>query len=593
MDEEEDLWLSPLPSQFQHTQAYEEAKEDASVKGPSVRFRSRKRELAPEATEPKRGLPTRTERYQTEYRVTGRTGMESTGQNLPLDELIAQDGHFRNTSSPYEEEEDIRNRTHLFFNTRKSGYQGERSARLLRSSHRVSVEGKHQDVTPVFKNPGHSRKRRKKKPSVMPVFIVLFLVLCLESLALYMIRSNPEALDVLRQQLPSYQRMVEERKLRNTPALRKDAGKEETTGESPSQTETAMTLKESVETVAPLYIEQETETESVSDQSPVSLVFSGDIYLSSHVLNAYDAGGIQGVVSPQYLSILTNADYFVANEEFPFSLKGTAQDKTYTFRVPPDRVSLLKDMGLDLVTLANNHSLDFGSTALLDTLETLDQAGIRHIGAGKNLSDAEAPVTVSMHGKKIAFIGATRVIPDASWAASKTSAGVFSAYDSGKELQKEIKAIRNDVDYVIVYMHWGLERMTVPNDYQMELSHAAVDAGADLVIGAHPHVLQGIEYYRGVPVVYSLGNFVFGSQIPSTALLKVTLSGSKIDTTSGVDKGMTLELIPGKSGAGYTSALSDEAAIGQFYRNMEAISDEIPDSTGIKISSDGLIEPSI
>ena len=310
-------------------------------------------------------------------------------------------------------------------------------------------------------------------------------------------------------------------------------------------------------------------------KAAVRLLFAGDVYLSDHVLEAYDAaGGIDGVLSQGYQAEIQAADYFVTNEEFPFSTRGTpAPDKQFTFRVNPERVKLMQEMGIDLVTLANNHALDYGRDAMLDTIDTLDHAGIRHVGAGKNLAEARKPAIVELNGRTFAFIGATRVYPEADWAAGTDSAGMFSAYDSGAALAEEVKEAKQQADYVIAYVHWGIEREEMPNEVQKSIAHRLVDAGADLVVGAHPHVLQGLEYYQGVPIAYSLGNFVFGSSIPSTALLQADVD----------DEGIRLRLIPGTSSAGYTRKLDAAEKIAAFYEKMSGL------SSGVKIDADGYL----
>lgn len=317
-------------------------------------------------------------------------------------------------------------------------------------------------------------------------------------------------------------------------------------------------------------------TEAV--KAAVRLLFAGDVYLSDHVLEAYDAaGGIDGVLSQGYQTEIRVADYFVTNEEFPFSTRGTpAPDKQFTFRVHPEKVKLMREMGIDLVTLANNHALDYGRDAMLDTIDTLDHAGIRHVGAGKNLAEARKPAIVELNGRTFAFIGATRVYPEADWAAGTDSVGMFSAYDGGAALAEEVKAAKQQADYVIAYVHWGIEREEMPNEVQKSIAHRLVDAGADLVVGAHPHVLQGLEYYQGVPIAYSLGNFVFGSSIPSTALLQADVD----------DEGIRLRLIPGTSAAGYTRKLDDAEKIAAFYEKMSGL------SSGVKIDAAGYLSAS-
>ena len=300
-------------------------------------------------------------------------------------------------------------------------------------------------------------------------------------------------------------------------------------------------------------------------QSGLSLLFAGDVLLSSHVLQAYQkAGGISGVLDEGYRLQIGQADFFMVNEEFPFSSRGVAAaDKQYTFRLAPEWVSILQEMGVDGVTLANNHALDFGQEALLDTCEVLDQAGILHTGAGVNLAAAKEPVIMEKNGIRVGIIGTTRVIPVAGWAAGNSHPGMLSTYDPTVVLA-EIEELKENCDFVVVMVHWGIERDEKPQEYQRTLGKQYIDAGADLVVGSHPHVLQGIEFYDGKPIVYSLGNFVFGSSIPRTMLFQVSLSA---------DSGqMNYRLLPGTSSAGYTRMLTDAGKLQEFYQYMEQIS---------------------
>jgi hypothetical protein len=252
------------------------------------------------------------------------------------------------------------------------------------------------------------------------------------------------------------------------------------------------------------------------------LVFTGDILFTGYLLTQYDNSGINGIVSQEIVDEMINADLMMVNEEFPFSNRGTAmENKQFTFRIEPERIQVFHDLGIDIVTLANNHTLDYGQEALADTFETLDQAGIQYVGAGNNYEEAKTLREFDINDKKIGILAASRVIPEVSWAAG-TSPGVFSTYDASG-LVEEIKEADASCDKVIVYVHWGVEKSEYPEDYQRELAKQYIDAGADLVIGAHPHVLQGIEYYNGIPIVYSLGNFIFGSQIPKTVFLKAEI----------------------------------------------------------------------
>ncbi len=320
-------------------------------------------------------------------------------------------------------------------------------------------------------------------------------------------------------------------------------------------------------------------------EESITLLFGGDVLLSDHVLGAYErGGGIAGVLGEGFLEEMRQADIFMVNQEFPFSSRGEqAPDKQYTFRLPPEKVSIFQEMGIDIVTLANNHALDFGTDALLDSCAVLDSAGICRVGAG-SLEEAQAWKTMEVKGKRIAFLGVTRVIPVAEWAATAYNPGMFSTYDPTRVLE-QIQAAKGENDYVVVYVHWGIEKEEYPEDYQKTMGRQYIDAGADLVIGSHPHVLQGIEYYKEKPIVYSLGNLVFGSSIPKTMLLRAELS----------EETMELSIIPGTSSAGFTRELTDEGEKQAFYRYFQQLSDGISKESGdraggIRIREDGSLE---
>lgn len=306
---------------------------------------------------------------------------------------------------------------------------------------------------------------------------------------------------------------------------------------------------------------------------PVTLLFTGDVLLSDYVLDNYNSSGIEGVLSPELLSELSNADITVINNEFPFSTRGTqAPDKQFTFRVDPKYVNVLTDMGVDIVTLANNHVLDFGPDALQDTFDTLDQAGIEYMGAGNDLSRAEALITKQAGGKTYGFLAASRVIPVVSWDIQNASPGVFTTYDPTR-LLAAIRNAKETCDFLTVYVHWGIEREEYPQDYQVTMAKQYIDAGADLVIGSHPHVLQGISYYKEKPIFYSLGNFIFNRDIPKTAAVKVTITG---------DEAPVIQLLAGTAANARTVICEDEQKAG-IYDYLERI------STGIVIDANGIL----
>lgn len=313
--------------------------------------------------------------------------------------------------------------------------------------------------------------------------------------------------------------------------------------------------------------------EIIPEQEPVTLLFTGDVLLSDYVLNNYDHSGIEGVLSPELLEELRNSDVTVINNEFPFSTRGSqAPDKQYTFRVNPKYISILTEMGVDIAGIANNHVLDYGPDALLDTFATLDQANIDYMGAGNDLARASALITKEIGGQTFGFLAASRVIPVVSWDIKNASPGVFTTYDP-TILLSCIQAAKESCDYLTVFVHWGIERDAYPQDYQVTMAKQYIDAGADLVIGSHPHVLQGISYYKNKPICYSLGNFIFNRDIPKTAAVKVTIDGKNEPE---------IRLLAATAG-GARTVLCDDPEKTEIYDYIESI------SSGITISEDGVV----
>lgn len=267
---------------------------------------------------------------------------------------------------------------------------------------------------------------------------------------------------------------------------------------------------------------------AIIPEKNISLSFVGDLYFPAYLLDRYDRGGIEALLEKDLLEIMQEADIAAGNEEFPFGTgEKAAYEKEFTFCIPPSRVQIFQDMSLDIVSLANNHVLDFGREVLSETFQTLDSANILYMGAGENLERAKELQLVETGNKKIGYLAASRVLPYAEWTATPSNSGVFSTYDP-KNLLEEISTASQVCDLLVVYVHWGIERSESPEAYQRELAKKYIDAGADIVIGSHPHVLQGVEYYNGKPILYSLGNFIFGASTKESVILKLsyTQSGS-------------------------------------------------------------------
>lgn len=352
--------------------------------------------------------------------------------------------------------------------------------------------------------------------------------------------------------------------------------------EPPSNPETASETEN--ETFPEPENEPNSETESETEEAPepaeevsvlsdAVLTFAGDVLFSDPYLAAYDKNGISAIADADMLSEMQEADLFLLNEEFPFSLRGeAAADKQYTFRTDPKYVKIFQELGVDIVTVANNHALDFGRDAFCDTLDTLKQADITCIGGGYHLAEASAPAVRTAGGQTFAVFGATRVSPSYDWYATDSQPGLFQTYDPAK-LNAAIAEASKTYDHVIVFVHWGIERAEIPEEYQRQLARGYIDAGADLIVGCHPHVLQGFEYYNGVPIIYSLGNYLFSNQTGVTMLLKTTFSsGGPPD----------IQLIPCQRMNGVLTRIPEPSALYQHLTDISFDTD---------ISQDGMLIP--
>jgi poly-gamma-glutamate synthesis protein (capsule biosynthesis protein) len=227
--------------------------------------------------------------------------------------------------------------------------------------------------------------------------------------------------------------------------------------------------------------------------------------------------------------VLGKADIVVGNLESPLSTRGKAvENKKFTLRAGPLAAKALKQGGFRVVTLANNHMMDFGPLALQDTLATLDENEILYAGAGMDLDDARSPAILKIKGKTVAFLAYSLTFPLDFFASAKRP-GTAPGY--AEFVKADIEKVRPAADLVVVSFHWGAELMTAAKDYQIALGRQAIDWGADLVLGAHPHVLQELELYKGRFIAYSLGNFVFGSESNRTntsMILLLTFKGKSL-----------------------------------------------------------------
>lgn len=326
--------------------------------------------------------------------------------------------------------------------------------------------------------------------------------------------------------------------------------------------------------------------ESTENTEPVefdyTLCFSGDVCASdSAYTTAYwksNGEDITKCIDETMVSHMQSADICFVNNEFPYSLRGSAIPyKDYTYRGNPENVKILKDLGVDIVSLANNHMFDYGEEALLDTLETLDNAGIKRVGAGKDLEEASSIYYYDLEGLKVAFISGTRV----EWQmltreAAENQPGVFRTVDPTL-LYERVKEAKENADYVVVYMHWGIEGVTYLEDYQLTTGNGLIDAGADAVIGDHTHCLQGIDFYKGKPIVYSLGNYWFNGKTMDTMLAELHITGTKDNIST------ELKIVPAVQSGCQVKYIETPYEQESFYNRMISM------SYGISIDKNGVV----
>lgn len=278
---------------------------------------------------------------------------------------------------------------------------------------------------------------------------------------------------------------------------------------------------------------------------------------------------------------MKNADIFFLNNEFQFTARGTpTYGKEFTFRSDPDNVKLLKEIGTDIVSLANNHSFDYGEDGLLDTFDTLKNAGIPYVGAGKDIEEASATYYCELDGVKIAYVSSTRVeLYELTRGATETQPGVFRTVDDDQVefLYDKVREAKENADYVIVYIHWGDEFVTYIDEFQSNTGNNLIDAGADVVIGDHPHCLQGIKYYKGKPILYSMGNYWFRSCSGDTMLAELHLTGTRDNIET------KLQLVPAYLSGTQVTYIGDDYEQEAFYQRM------IDMSFGITIDENGIV----
>jgi hypothetical protein len=264
------------------------------------------------------------------------------------------------------------------------------------------------------------------------------------------------------------------------------------------------------------------------DPRPVTIAITGDIMLARSITDRILATNDRYPFNDT-ADYLAGFDLTVGNLECVVSTLGARiPDKQYTFEATPRGFERLVAAGFDIVSLANNHSGDYGKEAFSDMLAKLPDYGITALGGGVNLAAAHTPVIRWAHTTRIGFLAYCEIQPN-GFAATATTPG--HAWLDPTLMQADIAALRPQVDFLVVFTHWGIEYQPGESAHQQAMAHLAVDAGADFVVGAHPHIIQPSETYRGKPIVYSLGNFVFDEMLGIYAVgqvLTLTVQGSTL-----------------------------------------------------------------
>lgn len=237
---------------------------------------------------------------------------------------------------------------------------------------------------------------------------------------------------------------------------------------------------------------------------PIQVVFVGDIMLDEapgrYIKHGKDPFGA-------FAPILDSADITIGNLECAIGTSGKKEDKPFTFMANPRVIPVVKKH-FSAVSLANNHSVDFGTPAFERMLDLLDQSGLRYFGGGRDIRAAHEPVVFDVKGKRVAILGYNEFFPR-SFEALDDRPGI--AWSDDDYVVYDIQRARQNyrADYVFVFPHWGIEHEKIASSRQVALARLMIDSGADAVIGGHPHVTQNMETYQGKPIYYSLGNFVF------------------------------------------------------------------------------------
>ena len=293
--------------------------------------------------------------------------------------------------------------------------------------------------------------------------------------------------------------------------------------------------------------------EGINGDGSVKITFGGDVCLSSpqrkpngfnfeYILQQTEQNHGKNQMHKYCFEkmdpIFHGSDIIMVNLECPITDSNKILPKQFNFKANPDYANILTEAGINIVTLANNHVYDFSSEGLEDTIDNLDQKQIYHVGAGTNLTNARKGEIISVKGLRFGFLGYNHIGPSSVFA-SDNKGGTAPLEET--IYSADIKELKDNVDFVIVNVHWGVERSFNPQDYQKYHGHKFIDYGADVVIGHHPHVIQPITSYKDGLIFYSLGNFMFGGN-STRSLVSITETFTSVISFSS--KGISYDYVP-------------------------------------------------
>jgi poly-gamma-glutamate synthesis protein (capsule biosynthesis protein) len=321
-----------------------------------------------------------------------------------------------------------------------------------------------------------------------------------------------------------------------------------------------------------------TTTTTMPPLPPLTIAFAGDTSFT-HGLQRHDP-------LAEATPLLSAPDLMIVNLETTVAEPGVGSplDKEFVFKSPPESVDLLRDAGIDAVSLANNHTLDYGRPALERTLELLEEGGVAYSGAGRTEEEAYAPLYLEAAGRTVALVALSRV--PCGWSGSGKNWYPEVAWTCNTFRDRAAAAVSEaaaNADVVAVMVHWGIERDHCPQPYQRDLATQWAAAGADVVIGGHPHVLQGIEKIGSTWLVNSAGNFAFPSARDTSSYSAI------FEFTFTEDEAPSLRVHPMRVGGGITR-VPDEAGA---QRSLDLIQDHsfgwalLPDGTAVPSNTDG------